>query len=87
MSVKFKKVRRRCFDGLHNAVDTDTLLINAAKVRVRRGDDAMYMVALVRKVPKSNLETVYGDKAYISREHASSSMMPVGTRPSSQRRT
>jgi len=66
--VKFKKVRRRRFDSLHNAVDTDTLLINATRVRVRRDGDAMCMVALVKRMPKSNLETVYGDKAYISRK-------------------
>ena len=32
VSVKFKKVHIRRFDGLHNAVDTDTLLINAARI-------------------------------------------------------
>jgi len=69
VSVKFKKVRRRRFDGLHNAVDTDTLLINATRVRVKRGGDARCMVALIRRVLKSNLETVYGDKAYISRKN------------------
>ena len=69
MSVKFKRVRKRRFDGLHNAVDTDTLLINASRVRVKRGGDARCMVALIRRVPKSNLETVYGDKAYISRKN------------------
>ena len=69
MSVKFKKVRKRRFDGLHNAVDTDTLLINASRVRVKRGGDARCMVALIRRVLKSNLETVYDDKAYISRKN------------------
>jgi len=69
LSVKFKRVRKRRLDGLHNAVDTDTLLINAARVRVRRGGDARCTVALVRTVPKSNLKTVHGDKAYISREN------------------
>jgi len=68
VSVKFKKVHRRRFDGLHNAVDTDTLLINA-RVGVKRGGDARCMVALVRRVPSSNLETVYADKAYILREN------------------
>jgi hypothetical protein len=38
--VKFKKVWKRRFDSLHNAVDTDTLLINAAKVRAKRGGDS-----------------------------------------------
>ena len=71
MSVRFKKVRKRRFDGLHNAVDTDTLLFNATRVRVRRSGDAKCVVALVRRVPKSNLETVYGDKAYISRSYFS----------------
>ena len=69
MSVKFKKVHRRRFDALHNTVDTDTLLINSVRVRAKRGSDAKCKVTLVRRIPKSNLETVYGDKAYISREN------------------
>ena len=67
MSVKFEKVRKRRFDCLHNAVDTDTLSINAIRVRVKRGGDAGCMVALVRRLPKSSFETVFGEKAHISR--------------------
>ncbi len=70
MSVRFKKTRRRRFHALHNAVDTDTLMINASYVRPRPGGDAKHMVALVRRVQSSELETVYGDKGYISRRNA-----------------
>ena len=68
-SVRFKKTRRRRFHALHNAVDTDTLLIHATRVRGKPGGDPRFMVPLVRRVSKSSLETVYGDKAYISRRN------------------
>ena len=68
-SVRFKKTRKRRFHALHNVVDTDTLLINASRVKSVPGGDAKCMIALVRRVPASELETVYGDKAYISRKN------------------
>ncbi len=67
--VRFKKTRRRRFHALHNAVDTDTLLVHATRVRNRPGGDPRFMVPLVRRVSKDNLATVYGDKAYISRKN------------------
>jgi len=67
--VKFKRVRKRRLDGLHNAVDTDTLLIHATRVRGKPGGDPRFIVPLVRRVSKSSLETVYGDKAYTSRRN------------------
>jgi transposase len=70
MSLRFKKTRKRRFHALHNAVDTDTLMINATRVTARPGGDAKYMIALVRRVAPAGLETVYGDKAYISRRNA-----------------
>ncbi len=69
-SVKWRDARRRRFHALHNAVDTDTLLIHATRVRGRPGGDPRFMVPLVRRVSKSILETVYGNKAYISRRNA-----------------
>lgn len=69
MSLRFKKTRKRRFHALHNVVDTDTLLINASRVRSVPGGDAKCMIALVRRVPSSELEMVYGDKAYISRKN------------------
>jgi len=38
-------------------------------MKVNQCGDAMCMVTLVRRIPKSNLETVYSDKAYITREN------------------
>ncbi len=69
MTVRFKKTQRRRFTALHAAVDTDTLLIHGAKVKARPGGDAKELVPLVRSVPHQHLETVYGDKAYISRRN------------------
>jgi transposase len=69
MNLRFKKTRKRRFHALHNVVDTDTLLINASRVRSVPGGDAKHMVALVRRVPCSDLEMVYGDKAYLSRKN------------------
>jgi transposase len=68
-SVRLRKTRRRRFHALHNAVDTDTLLIHATRVRGKPGGDPRFMVPLVKRVSKSSLETVYGDKAYISRRN------------------
>jgi transposase len=51
-------------------VDTDTLLVHAARIRARPGGDAKHLVALVRRVRSNQLRTVYGDKAYISRKNA-----------------
>ncbi len=68
-SVRFKKTRRQRFHALHNAVDTDTLLIHTTRVRTTPSGDPRFMVPLVRRVSKSSLETVYGDKAYISRRN------------------
>jgi len=69
MSVRFGKTRRRRFHALHNVIDTDTFLIHGSRVRVRPGGDAKCMIALVRRVVPSELETVYGDKGYISRKN------------------
>jgi transposase len=69
MAVRFKKTVKRRFHALHNAVDTDTLMIAASRVRATPGGDAGCMVPLLRQVPGSQLETVYGDKAYISRKN------------------
>ena len=69
MSLRFKKTLKRRFHALHNAVDTDTLMINATRVTARPGGDAKHMIALVKRVPHQDLETVYGDRAYISRRN------------------
>ncbi len=69
MSFRFKKTLKRRFHALHNVVDTDTLMINASRVCERPGGDARHLIALVRRVDLSRLETVYGDKAYISRKN------------------
>ncbi|MHA1423761.1 MAG: transposase, partial [Candidatus Thorarchaeota archaeon] len=69
MNLRFKKTLKRRFHALHNAVDTDTLMVNASCIRARPGGDARHMIALVRRVATSELETVYGDKAYISRKN------------------
>jgi transposase len=68
-SVRFKTTRRRRFHGLHNAVDTDSLMITASRVRARPGGDAQHLVALVRRINPANLEVIYGDKGYISRKN------------------
>ncbi len=69
MSLRFKKTLKRRFHALHNVVDTDTLMVNASRVCARPGGDAKHLMALVKRVPASELEVVYGDKAYISREN------------------
>ena len=69
MSFRFKKTLKRRFHALHAAVDTDTLLIHGSRVTTRPGGDAKHMIALVRKVKSSQLEVVYGDKAYISKRN------------------
>ena len=69
MSFRFRKTLRRRFHALHAAVDTDTLMIQAVKVKARPGGDAKEMVPLLRRVPHQGLEYVYGDKAYISRKN------------------
>ena len=68
-SVRLKKSHRRRFHALHNAVDTGTLMVHATRVRTRPGGDSGVMVLLVRRIQKSNLATVYCDKAYISRRN------------------
>ncbi len=69
MFMRFQKTWKRRFHILHNIVDLDTLLINASRVRAVPSGDAKCMIALVRRVPTSGLETVYGDKGYISRKN------------------
>ena len=69
MSLRFKRTRKRRFHALHNVVDTDTLMVHASCVRARPGGDAKHMIGLVKRVPPSELEVVYGDKAYISRKN------------------
>jgi len=69
VSVRLRKSRRRRFHALYNSVDTDTLMINATRVRTRPGGDPRIIVPLIRRVSKKDLETVYCDKAYISRRN------------------
>ncbi|MHA1662695.1 MAG: IS5 family transposase [Candidatus Thorarchaeota archaeon] len=69
MSFRFKKTLKRRFHALHAAVDTDTLLVQTVKVKARPGGDAKELVPLLKRVPTSELEVVYGDKAYISRKN------------------
>ncbi len=69
MSVRFKKTLKRRFHALHNVVDTDTLMVHASRVRSVPGGDAKCMIALVSRVPSSRLETLYGDKGYISKKN------------------
>ncbi len=69
MSLRFKKTRKRRFTALHNVIDTDTFLIHGSRVTARPGGDAKHMIALMRRVQSCDLETVYGDKAYISRRN------------------
>ena len=68
-SVRFRKSGRRRFHGLHNGVDTETLMITASRVRARPGGDAQHLEALVRRVNPAHLEVLYGDKGYISRKN------------------
>lgn len=69
MFLRFRKTRKRRFTALHAAVDTDTLMIHSVRVRARPGGDAKEMISLLRRVPHQCLESVYGDKAYISRKN------------------
>ncbi len=69
LDLRFKKTRKRRFHALHNAVDTDTLLVHATRVRVRPGGDAKELVPLLKRVRHQGFEHVYGDKAYISRRN------------------
>lgn len=69
MSLRFKKTLKRRFTALHEAVDTDTLMVHSVRVRARPGGDAKEMVSLLKRVPHQDLENVYGDKAYISRKN------------------
>ena len=69
MLLRFRKTRKRRFTALHAAVDTDTLMIHSVRVRARPGGDAKEMIPLLRRVPHQCLESVYGDKAYISRKN------------------
>ena len=69
MSVRFKKTRKRRFHALHNAIGPDTFLIHGSRVTARPGGDAKHMLSLIRRVQSSDLETVYGDKGYISRRN------------------
>ncbi len=69
MSLQFKKTLKRRFTALHAVVDTDTLMVQSVRVRARPGGDAEELVPLLRRVPHQSLETVYGDKAYISRRN------------------
>ncbi len=68
-SVRFKTIRKRRFHALHNVVDTDTLMVHASHVRVRPGGDAKHMISLVKRVQTSGLETLYGDKGYLSKKN------------------
>lgn len=69
MFLRFRKTRKRRFTALHAAVDTDTLMIHSVRVRARPGGDAKEMIPLLRRVLHQCLESVYGDKAYISRKN------------------
>lgn len=66
---KFRMTQKRRFSALHAAVDTNTLMVHAVRVRARPGGDAKEMIGLLRRVPQQGLENVYGDKAYISRRN------------------
>jgi transposase len=69
MFLRFRKTRKRRFTALHAAVDIDTLMTHSVRVRARPGGDAKEMIPLLRRVPHQCLESVYGDKAYISRKN------------------
>ncbi len=80
MSLRFKKTLKRRFTSLHAAVDTDTLMVHAIRVRARPGGDAKELVPLLKRVPHQGLENVYGDKAYISRKNVQF-IVDLGTYP------
>ena len=69
MSLRFKKTLKRRFTALHAAVDTDTLMVHAVRVKARPGGDAKELIPLVKRVIHRFLKYVYGDKAYISRKN------------------
>jgi len=69
MSLRFRKTLKRCFTALNAAVDTDTLMVHAVRVRARPGGDAKELISLLKQVVHRFLEDVYGDKAYISRKN------------------
>jgi transposase len=69
MSLRFKKTLKCRFTALHAAVDTNTLMVHAVRVKGRPGGDAKELVPLLKRVPQQGLENVYGDKAYISRKN------------------
>jgi len=69
MSLRFRRTRRRRFTALHAAVDTASLMVHAVRVKARPGGDNRHLVALIRRVNPANLQVVYGDRAYISREN------------------
>lgn len=69
MSLRSKKTWKRRFTALHAAVDTDTLLVHAVRLRARPGGDARELVPLLKRVPQQSLDVIYGDKAYISRRN------------------
>jgi transposase len=69
MSVRCQNTRRKRFTALHNAVDTDTLLIQASRVRARPGGDATELIPLLKRTRTKHLNTVYGDKGFISRRN------------------
>ena len=69
MALRFKKTLKRRFTALHAAVDTDTLMVHAVRVRARPGGDAKELISLLKRVVHRFLKYVYGDKAYISRKN------------------
>jgi transposase len=69
MRLRFKKTLKRRFTALHAAVDTDTLMVHAVRIRARPGGDAKELIGLLKRVVHRCLENVYGDKAYISRKN------------------
>jgi hypothetical protein len=68
-SVRLGKSRRRRFHALHNAMDINTLIIHATRMRTTPGSNPRFMVPLMRRISKKDLATVYCDKAYISRRN------------------
>jgi hypothetical protein len=69
MAVRFKRTQKRRFHALHNAVDTNTLMISAARVMTKTGGGSKFMVPLIRRVSMRELEAVYCDRTYISRRN------------------
>ena len=63
---QLRAVKRR-FRALHNAVDTDTLMVHATRVKTRLVGDAKEMISLLRRVLHPWLENIYGDEGCISR--------------------